>query len=88
MMFAVPRPDEDIVVPLNDFWTSEIKILTSYYTSPKDIETAISLISTGRVSVNDLITHRLSLEETEKGFKMVAESGESIKVIIHPHEGE
>jgi threonine dehydrogenase-like Zn-dependent dehydrogenase len=31
-----------------------------------------------------MITHRLSLDETGKGFQLVAEADESIKVIIFP----
>jgi L-iditol 2-dehydrogenase len=85
MFFAVPRPDEDVTIPLNDFWTNEIKIITSYYTSPRDIQTALSLIASGRVAVKDMITHRLPLEEIGKGFRLVADAGESMKVIIRPH---
>lgn len=85
MFFAVPRPDEDVTVPLNDFWTNEIRIMTSYYTSPKDIRTVLSLIASARVKVADMITHRLPLEEIGKGFQLVASAGESMKVIIRPH---
>jgi L-iditol 2-dehydrogenase len=85
MFFAVPRPDEDVVVPLNDFWTNEIRIMTSYYTSPPDMEAAISLLASGRVEVGNMITHRLPLEEIGEGFRLVADAGESMKVIIRPH---
>jgi L-iditol 2-dehydrogenase len=34
--------------------------------------------------VSDMITHRLGLAETSRGFKLVAEAKESIKVIIEP----
>ncbi len=86
MFFAVPRPDEDVIIPLNDFWMNEIKVMTSYYTSPKDIEATISLLASGRIRVEDMITHRLPLEEIGKGFRLVADAGESMKVIIRPHE--
>jgi L-iditol 2-dehydrogenase len=84
MFFAVPRPDEEVVVPLNDFWTNEIKIMTSYYTSPKDIETARTMIASGRVRVDDLVTHRFSLDDIQKGFDVASEAGNSLKVIIIP----
>jgi len=45
---------------------------------------AIELIRAGRVPVNQMITHRLSLAETGLGFKLVAEAKDSIKVIIEP----
>ncbi len=31
-----------------------------------------------------MITHRLPLAETGRGFQLVAEAGESLKVIIEP----
>lgn len=31
-----------------------------------------------------MITHRLPLDETAKGFNLVAEASDSIKVIIEP----
>jgi L-iditol 2-dehydrogenase len=37
-----------------------------------------------KVDVGNMITHRLPLSETGKGFKLVAEARESIKVIIEP----
>ncbi|MBI4686566.1 MAG: hypothetical protein HY756_02130 [Nitrospirae bacterium] len=60
-------------------------LMTSYGASPHDIETAITLIHSGRVAVNDMITHRLPLQEAQLGFQLVAEAKESIKVIIEPH---
>jgi hypothetical protein len=31
-----------------------------------------------------MITHRLPLAETGEGFRLVAEAGESLKVIVEP----
>jgi L-iditol 2-dehydrogenase len=36
------------------------------------------------VGIREMITHRLSLAETSKGFQLVAQAGDSIKVIIEP----
>jgi L-iditol 2-dehydrogenase len=86
LFFAVPEPGVTIPVPLTDLWRNEITMMTSYGASPLDIEQAIKLIQNRRVSLNEMITHRLSLEETGLGFQLVAEAKESIKVIIKPHE--
>ena len=86
VLFAVPGPDKDVTVPINDFWRKEIRILTSYYCGPPDIEEAINLISKGKIIVHDLITHGLPLRETAKGFKMLLDGSESLKIIIKPHE--
>lgn len=64
----------------------EITILTSYYCGPSDIVEAIKLINSGNIAVDDLITHRLALDDIVKGFQLVADGQESIKVIIKPHD--
>jgi L-iditol 2-dehydrogenase len=56
----------------------------SYAGPPGDTATALSLLGSGRVKVKEMITHRLCLAETGLGFRLVAEAGESIKVVIEP----
>jgi L-iditol 2-dehydrogenase len=84
VFFAVPGPDKDVTVPINDFWTKEIRILTSYYCGPPDIEEAMKLIESGSIEVEDTITHRLGLQDIVKGFELVLDGTASIKVIIRP----
>lgn len=86
VFFAVPEPEKEVKIPINDFWRKEIKILTSYYCGPPDIEEAMELLQTGRIKVDDLITHRLPLKETARGFHLVLDGKESIKVIIRPND--
>jgi L-iditol 2-dehydrogenase len=84
VFFAVPGPDKQVTIPINEFWTKEIRILTSYYCGPPDIKEAIGLIESGTVIVEDMITHRLPLSDIAKGFQLVIAGKESIKVIIKP----
>jgi L-iditol 2-dehydrogenase len=81
----VPGPDKRINIPINDFWTKEIQILTSYYCGPPDIVDAIERIESGAIDVDDMITHRLPLKDITKGFQLVLDGKESIKVIIKPN---
>jgi L-iditol 2-dehydrogenase len=85
VFFAVPGPDRQISIPLNDFWTKEIKILTSYYCGPPDIIDAIDLIESETIKVDDMITHRLPLKDITRGFQLVLDGKESLKVIINPN---
>ena len=84
VFFAVPGPDKDVRVPINSFWTREIRIITTYYCAPGDMAEALALIRSGAILVNDLITHRLPLERIEEGFALVLDGSESLKVIIKP----
>jgi threonine dehydrogenase-like Zn-dependent dehydrogenase len=45
----------------------------------------IKLIETGNIVVDDMITHRIPLKDIAKGFQLVLEGLESIKVIIKPN---
>jgi L-iditol 2-dehydrogenase len=85
VFFTVPGPDKQITLPINEFWTREIRIITSYYCGPPDIAEAIRLIETGSIGVDDLITHRLPLTDIAAGFQLVMDGRESIKVIIKPN---
>jgi len=84
LFFASTDPGVELPIPVDKFWRNEIKLLTSYANSPEDAGLAIELIRARRIPVKKMITHRLKLEETGKGFQLVAEAGESIKVIIEP----
>ncbi len=86
LFFAPGGPETNLSVPFNDFWKNCITLMPTYGASPLDIEVAIELISSQRVPVKEMITHRLGLAETEQGFKLVDEAQESIKVVIEPHK--
>ena len=86
LCFATTEPGVDLPVPINEFWRNEIKLMPSYGNSPLDATQAIELIRSGRVPVEKMITHRLPLTETGRGFRLVAGGGESMKVIIEPQK--
>jgi L-iditol 2-dehydrogenase len=86
LFFASPEPGVTVPLPVFELWKNEVTVVSSYGASPLDITAAIELIRTGRVWVNDMITHRLGLADTGDGFKLVAGAGESMKVIIEPHK--
>ncbi|NLM98089.1 MAG: alcohol dehydrogenase catalytic domain-containing protein, partial [Halanaerobiaceae bacterium] len=50
-------------------------------------EKCLKVMEEGQVNLADLITHRLSLEDWEKGFELV-ESREGIKVVLKPNIGK
>ncbi len=82
VVFAVPEPGHDHPMPLNELWRREVTLRTAYGAAPNDLRTALDLIATGRVDIDDLVTHRLPLERIAEGFRLVAEASESVKVII------
>jgi L-iditol 2-dehydrogenase len=87
LFFAPTREDSPVPLPVNRlFWRNEITLTSSYAANPAEHLEAMELIRSGRVKVKDMITHRLPLAESQEGFRLVAEAGESIKVIIEPQK--
>lgn len=84
LCFASTEPGVTFPIPVNDFWRKSIKIMHSYGGAPLDISQAIELMRDGVISVKKLITHRLGLLEAGRGFQLVAEAKECIKVILEP----
>ena len=84
LLFAVPQ--EDIKLPNLDIWRNEITITSSYGAAPRDLEESLELIKDGKINVKGLVTHKFSLEEIGKGFKLAAKPDNSLKVIIEPNE--
>jgi len=85
LFFAVPHPDDRLVIPINKFWRDDVTLLTSYAANGNDLTETIELLRNKRVVVTDLITHRLPLSETGAGFKLMETARESLKIIIEPH---
>jgi L-iditol 2-dehydrogenase len=85
LFFAVPDPSVKLPVPINQFWRNEITMRTSYGAAPNDLEDSMRILATKQVNVKDMITHRLSLSEAQEGFRLMAEAGQSLKVILEPN---
>jgi L-iditol 2-dehydrogenase len=84
LFFAPTAAGVDVPIPLFDFWRDEISVVTSYAGSGQDLVESIELICSRRVRVADMITHRLPLAETGRGFQLTASGQDSLKVIIDP----
>jgi L-iditol 2-dehydrogenase len=86
LWFAPTKPEINIPIPFFDIWNKQIKMFSTYAGVKKDIVEAIELIKTKKLIVTDMITHKLPLEKTPEGFKIMAEAKESLKIIIEPQK--
>ncbi len=86
VFYAVPGPEKKVTIPINDFWRKEIRVITSYYCGPPDIVDAIKLIEEDKIELEDMITHRFPLKDIDKGFQLVLDGRDSLKVIIRPND--
>lgn len=82
LLFAIP--DKDIQLPTADFWRNELTLTSSYGAAPRDLKEALDLIRCKKIDVESLITHRLPLDEIQKGFEILTKAQESLKVVLLP----
>jgi len=81
-------PAEDAVVPLPALTMPrmERRVLGSIYGSSKperDFPHTLDLYRSGRLPLDRLVSHRLPLEDAERGFELM-HSGEALRVVLQP----
>ena len=87
LFFAPTAPGVSLPVPINDvFFRNDVTLTTTYAGAPADLATAMDMIASRRVQVGEMISHRLGLAEVGLGFKLTADAGDSLKVIIQPQK--
>jgi L-iditol 2-dehydrogenase len=86
LFFAPTQPGINIEFPLFDLWNKQVKMFSTYAGAPDDIIEAINVLKNKKINVNDMISHKLPMDKTPEGFKLVSEAKDSIKVIIEPQK--
>ena len=86
LWFAVPHVDATVSLPPFKMFEKEISIFSSY-TSCRNSWQALHLMQNGRIKVKDLVSHKLPLEEFEKGLKILETHSEpAMKIMIMPQQ--
>ena len=81
-MFGVPSKDATTEIDMGVVYSKEISIVTTYAASDIDTKDALDLISSGTVDVKSLITHKYSLDESQKAFEHAKTGDNAMKIII------
>lgn len=80
---GLPKDAPTITIDSNLVHYRELTIVGVNGSTPAHNKKALELISSGAVPVDDLVTHRLPLDQVLEGIEIVAR-GEAIKVTIEP----
>jgi L-iditol 2-dehydrogenase len=86
LFFAPTEPSVEIPIHVDELWTGSITLATSYGAIKEDLVDAMDLIKNGKINVDNMITHRLSLSETGRGFQIFSKADDCLKVIINPQK--
>jgi len=86
VLIGIPSPTDELRIPAISIPRMERRILGSMYGSARpdrDFPLILGLYKRGKLPLDALITHRLTLEEIPAGFELMAQ-GKSIRTIVQP----
>ncbi|MHB1274598.1 MAG: alcohol dehydrogenase catalytic domain-containing protein [Candidatus Humimicrobiaceae bacterium] len=79
---GLPKEDSKIMIDANIVHYNEIEITGSSDSTPLQNRTALNLLDSKKIRVNDLITHKFYLDDYFEGLH-IASSGKAMKVVIN-----
>ncbi len=82
VLFTPAKPKERLTLDPNYLYFRDINIVTSYSCGPTDTADALRFIEKGSIRADMIVTHRFPIEKTSEAFRLVAEAGDSLKVLI------
>ena len=86
VLIGIPREDAVLSLPAITIPRMERRVLGSIYGSTKperDFTHTFDLYREGRLPIDRLISHRLPLEEAERGFELM-HTGDALRVVLEP----
>jgi L-iditol 2-dehydrogenase len=82
-LFGGCKSGTQITVDTRRLHYDELKLAGVFHHTPRYIRAALSLIASGQIDAEAMITHEMPLERLEEALQLVA-SGDAIKVAIMP----
>ena len=82
MMFGVPSKNSTINLDVEYVYSRELEILTSYAASDKDTAESLNLIASGKIPSSLLITHKYSLDVSQKAFDHARSGDGAMKILV------
>ena len=82
ILFGVPSSGATLNLDMSKVYSKEITLYTSYAASDADTKAALELISSGKIDVKKLITHRYQIDDTAQAFEHAHNGADSMKIII------
>ena len=83
LLFGAPEPGTAVPLSLNQlFWRRELTMMSSYGAGNVNLARALELIEKGVVDSDAMITHFVPLSEVQRGFDIVTEARDSLKVVL------
>ena len=81
-LFGLPEAGSRLDVDLQQLYLRGVRVVPSYATTEPDVEEVHRLMTEGKLSVGDLVTHRIPLERIEEAFRLAGAPDRAVKVVV------
>ena len=82
LFFTPAPPGQTLTFDQNAIYFRDVNFVQSYSCGPDDTRESLSLIASGAMPVERIITHRFPLEQAGEAFRLTAQAGESLKAVV------
>ena len=82
LLFTMAPRGEEWPAPLHELYFREVSVVPSYSCGPDDTSEALEEIASGRVRVDDLVSHRFPIERAVEAFERARRPEGAMKVVI------
>jgi L-iditol 2-dehydrogenase len=82
VLFGVPPKGSTAQLDVNRIFSNEIRLIPSLAASEIETRQALELISSKRIDIKSIITHRFSLERAAEAIKCAHEARDAMKVVV------
>jgi len=83
VLFGGPPPGSKVTLDASRLHYDEITVKGTFHHTPRTVQTAFRMITSGKVQTEPLVTHVKPLEDLEEALNLVA-AGKAVKVAITP----
>ncbi|MGD0587844.1 MAG: alcohol dehydrogenase catalytic domain-containing protein [Thermoplasmata archaeon] len=81
-LFGLPEAGSRLDADLQDLYLRGIRVVPSYATTETDIADVQRLVVEGKLSIADLVTHRVPLGEIAEAFRLAGRPDVAVKVTV------
>jgi L-iditol 2-dehydrogenase len=81
-LFGLPEPDSRLDVDLQALYLSGIRVVPTYATTEEHVIETQRLWASGKLDLDEIVTHRVPLEEIHRAFDLAGNPESSLKVLV------
>ena len=81
-LFGLPESGSRLEADLQEIYLRGVRVIPTYATTERDLADVHALLTSGRLTVRDLVTHRVPLERIDEAFDLARRPDEALKVLV------